>query len=100
MSNLAGSLMKVSVPLAKKILAPLEITAATSAIDARNENKKGSGCLSDFASQTTTLAISNKEINDVKLFNLLQITPYWKELLKQLKMKQKNKKEHFRNVFR
>ena len=86
--------MKVSVPLAKNILAPLEITAAASATDAKNENKKDSGCLSDSASQTTTLAISNKEINDFKLFNILQ------ELLKQLKMKQKNKKEDFRNVFR
>ena len=34
LSKLAGSLMKVAVPLAKNILAPLRITAATSETDA------------------------------------------------------------------
>ena len=34
LSKLAGQLMKVVVPLAKNILAPLGITAPTSAIDA------------------------------------------------------------------
>ena len=33
LSKIAGLLMKVAVPLAKNILAPLGITAATSAID-------------------------------------------------------------------
>ena len=33
LSKLAGPLMKVAVPLAKNILAPLGITAAASAID-------------------------------------------------------------------
>ena len=42
LSKLAGSLMKVAVPLAKNILAPLGITAAASAIDAgiQKKNKK------------------------------------------------------------
>ena len=35
-SKLAGPFMKVAVPLAKNILAPLGITAATSAIDGIN----------------------------------------------------------------
>ena len=35
LSKLAGPLMKVAIPLAKNILAPLGITAAASAIDAR-----------------------------------------------------------------
>ena len=35
LSKLAGPLMKMAIPLAKKVLAPLEITAAASAIDAR-----------------------------------------------------------------
>ena len=35
----AGSLMKVVIPLAKKVLAPLGITAATSAIDAGIKKK-------------------------------------------------------------
>ena len=58
LSKLAGPLMKVAVPLAKNILAPLGITAAASAIDAGIQKKiHGSG--------TTTLIISNKEMNDI-----------------------------------
>ena len=34
LSKLAGPLMKVAIPLAKNVLAPLRITAAASAIDA------------------------------------------------------------------
>ena len=58
LSKLAGPLMKVAIPLAKNVLAPLGITAAASAIDAGIQKKiHGSG--------TTTLIISNKEINDI-----------------------------------
>ena len=58
MSKLAGSLMKVAIPLAKNVLAPLGITAAASAIDAGIQKKiHGSG--------TTTLIISNEEMNDI-----------------------------------
>ena len=39
LSKLAGSLMKVAVPLAKNILAPLGITVTASAIDAGIQNK-------------------------------------------------------------
>ena len=57
LSKLAGPLMKVAVPLAKNILAPLGITAAASAIDAGIQKKiHGSG--------TSTLIISNEEMND------------------------------------
>ena len=50
--------MKVVVPLAKNILAPLGITAAASAIDAGIQKKiHGSG--------NTTLIISNEEMNDI-----------------------------------
>ena len=38
--KLAGPLMKVAIPLAKNVLAPLGITAANSAIDARIPKKK------------------------------------------------------------
>ena len=49
--------MKVAIPLAKNVLAPLGITAAASAIDAGIQKKiHGSG--------TTTLIISNEEMND------------------------------------
>ena len=55
LSKIAGPLMKAAVPLAK-ILAPLGITAAALAIDAGIQKKiHGSG--------TTTLIISNKEMN-------------------------------------
>ena len=58
LSKLTGPLMKVAVPLAKNILAPLGITAAASAIDAKIQKKiHGSG--------TTTLIISNEEMNDI-----------------------------------
>ena len=50
--------MKVAVPLAKNILAPLGITAAGSGIDAGIQEKMhGSG--------TTTLTTSNKKMNDI-----------------------------------
>ena len=58
LSKLAGPLMKVAIPLAKTVLAPLGITAAASAIDAGIQKKiHGSG--------TTTLIISNEEMNDI-----------------------------------
>ena len=58
LSKLAGPLMKVAIPLAKNVLAPLGITAAASALDAGIQKKiHGSG--------TTTLIISNEEMNDI-----------------------------------
>ena len=39
LNKLAGPLMKVAIPLAKNILAPLGITAAASAIDAGIQRK-------------------------------------------------------------
>ena len=50
--------MKVGISLADNVLAPLGMTAATSAIDAGFQKKiHGSG--------TTTLIISNEEMNDM-----------------------------------
>ena len=50
--------MKIAIPLAKHVLAPLGITAAASAIDAGIQKRiHGSGA--------TTLANSNEEINDI-----------------------------------
>ena len=52
LSKLADPLMKVAVPLAKNILAPLGITAAVSAVDAVIQKKiHGSGRPSDSALQ-------------------------------------------------
>ena len=65
--------MKVAIPLAKNILAPLRITAATSAIDAGIQKKiHGSG--------TTTLIISKKEMNDI--MKIVQALEYSNILLK------------------
>ena len=58
LSKLAGPFMKVAVALAKNILGPLGITAAASAIDARTQKEI-------HVSGTTTLIISNKEMNDI-----------------------------------
>ena len=58
LSKIAGLLMKVAVPIANIILAPLGITAAASAIDAGIQKQiHGSG--------TTTLIISNEEMNGI-----------------------------------
>ena len=66
LSKSAGALMKAAVLLAKNILAPLGITEAASAIDAGIQKKiHGSDCSSSSALQTTTLTISNKEMNDL-----------------------------------
>ena len=59
LSRLAGPLMKVAVRFTKNILAPLRATTAVSAIDAGIQKKiRGSG--------TTTLTISNREMNDIR----------------------------------
>ena len=58
LSKLAGPLMKIAVPLAKNVLAPLGITAAASALDAGIQKKV-------HESGKTTLIISNEEMNDV-----------------------------------
>ena len=58
MSKLAVPLMKVTIPLAKNVLALLGITAAASANDAGIQKKIHN-------SGTTTLIISNEEMNDI-----------------------------------
>ena len=58
LGKLAGPLMKVAMPLAKNVLAPLGLSAAMSAIDGSIKKKVlGSG--------TTTLIISNDEMDDI-----------------------------------
>ena len=58
LGKLAGPLMKVAMPLAKNVLAPLGISAAMSANDGSIKKKiLGSG--------TTTLIISNDEMDDI-----------------------------------
>ena len=56
--------MKVAVPLAKNILAPLGITAATSEIQGAIQKIHGSG--------TKTSIITNEEMNDIKIVQALE----------------------------
>ena len=57
LSKLAGSLMKVALPLAKNVLAPLGLTAAVSAIDGSIQKKiHGSGI---------KLIIEQEDMNDI-----------------------------------
>ena len=58
LGKLAGPLMKVAMPLAKIELAPLGISAAMPAIDGSIRKKM-------FGSGTTTLTISNDEMDDI-----------------------------------
>ena len=66
LSKLADPLMKVAIPLAKNVLAPLGITAAASEIDAGIQKEiHGSG--------TTTLIISTEEMkNIIKIVQALE----------------------------
>ena len=58
LGKLAGPLMKVAIPLAKNVLAPLGLSAAMSAIHGSIKKKMlGSGA--------TTLIISNNEMGDM-----------------------------------
>ena len=57
LSKIAGSLMKVAMPLAKNVLAPLGLTAAISAIDGGIQKKmRGEGI---------KLMIENEDMNDI-----------------------------------
>ena len=57
LSKLAGPLMKVAMPLAKNVLAPLGLTAAISAIDGSIQKKmRGEG---------VKLVIENEDMNDI-----------------------------------
>ena len=72
LGKLAGPLMKVAMPLAKNVLAPLGLSAAMSAIDGSIEKKMlGSG--------TTTLIISNDEMDDILKIVKLKIQHEAKE---------------------
>ena len=64
LGKVAGPLMKVAMPLAKNVLAPLGISAAMSAIDGSIKKKMfGSGATKGVG--TTNLIISNDEMDDI-----------------------------------
>ena len=78
-------------PLAKSILTPLGLTAAAATDAAIYKKMFGSGtCPLNLAKQTT-LIILNEEVHNIMKI----VTSLEKALVKQLKMKQKNKKEDF-----
>ena len=90
LSKLAGPLMKVAIPLPKNALANVGITAAALAIDTKIQKKiHGSG--------TTTLIISNKEMNDImKIIQALEDSNILlKEVTKTIKNETKEQKEGF-----
>ena len=66
LGKLAGPLVKVAIPLAKNVLAPLALTAAMSAIDGSIQKKiHGSGA--------TRLIIENEAMNDImKIIEVLE----------------------------
>ena len=90
LSKLVDPLMKVAIPLAKNVLAPLGITAAVSAIDAWIQKKI-------HASGTKTLIISNEEINDImKTVQVLQDSDILlKGVTKTIKNETKEQEERF-----
>ena len=90
LSKLADPLMKVAISLAKNVLALLGITAAASEIDAGIQKKiHGSG--------TTTLIISNKEMNDIlRIFQALEDSNiFLKGVTKTIKYETKEQKWGF-----
>ena len=92
LSKLAGPLMKVAVPLAKNILAPLGIRTAASAIDTGIQKK-----IHD--SETTTLIISNEEVHDI--MKIVQALEHSNILLKGVTKTIKNEaKEQKRRIFK
>ena len=70
LSNLAGPLMKVAMPLAKNVLTPLGLTAAMSAIDGSIQTKiHGSG---------VKLIIEQIDMNDImKIIEALKILVFY-----------------------
>ena len=70
LSKLAAPLMKVAVPLAKNVLAPLGLTAAVSAIDGSIQKKiHGSGATKGAG---VKLIIEQEDMNDMKIIKALE----------------------------
>ena len=90
LSKIERQLMKVAVPLVKNILAPLGITAAGWTIDAGISREI-------YSSGTTTLIILDEKINNIlKTVQAIENSNVLlKGITKQLRMRQKNKKEDF-----
>ena len=95
LNKLACPLMEFAVPFAKNILAPLGITTSVSTIDTgiqkqTNKQKK-------HGSRTTTLIISNDEMNDI--MKIVQAVEDSNILLKGVTKTIKNKTKEQKGVF-
>ena len=90
LSKLTGLLVKVAIPLAKNVLAPLRITAAASAIDAGIQKKI-------HGSRTTAFIILNEEMNGImKIVQALEDSNILlKGVTKSIKNETKEKKGGF-----
>ena len=92
LSKLAGLLMKVAMPLAKNILAPLGLTAAMSAIDGSIQKKiRVSG---------VKLIIEQEDMNDImKIIEALENSGiFLKGVSKTIENETKEKREGFLNM--
>ena len=83
--------MKVAIPLARNVLAPLGITAAASAMDAGIQKKM-------HDSGTTTLIISNEKRNDI--MKIVQALEESNNLLKGVTRAIKNETKNTRRIFK
>ena len=88
--NFLSKSIKPAISIGKNILAPLGLSAAMSATDAAVQKKM-------YGSGNNTLIISNNNLNDlIKIVTTLEEHDILlKGTVKQLKMKQKNKKGDF-----
>ena len=92
LGKILGPFLRTGLPFLKSVIKPLGLlglTAAALAIDA--------GVLKRiYGSGTTTLVISNEEINDIrKIVQTLEDSNILLKVVTLLKMKQKNKREDF-----
>ena len=94
LSKMAGLLMKPVVPLPKNIWAPLEITDAALPVDAGIQKNI-------YDSGTTTLIISNEEMNDImKIVQALEDSNILlKGITKTIKNETKEQKSRFLGMF-
>ena len=94
-SKLAGPLMKVALPLAKNVLAPLGLTAAMSAIDGIRQKKiHGSGATKGAG---VKLIIEQEDMNDI--MKIIKVPENSGILLKEVNKTIKNETKEERGGF-
>ena len=95
LGKILGPLLQTGLPLLKSVIKPLGLlglTAASSAIDAGAQKKI-------YGSGTTTLVISNEEMNDImKIVQALEDSNILLKGVTKTKMKREKKRRIFKNV--